>query len=191
MTAEANHGISRVIGNIRDESTQVSEKMARIRGEVVGLGAQGTSARGNLDELLHVAERLRELAHASTSAVFVETEKINLLTFIGKVWQTVAAGGGQDHGSFENHHTCPLGMWYYEGEGRNAFSHLPGFRELEAPHIRLHRLAADAVRHAGAGAMEQAVAAATEMREAYDQIVSSLDRLLGRAEEGDDGLTLF
>lgn len=45
---------------------------------------------------------------------------------------------------------CVLGRWYY-ADGLARFSQVPGMRELEAPHIRLHQLIRDilALRHSG------------------------------------------
>ncbi len=42
-----------------------------------------------------------------------------------------------------DHHQCRLGKWYYEGEGRDSFSHTTAFKALEAPHAQVH----DAIHH--------------------------------------------
>jgi hypothetical protein len=191
QTAEATRNIGLVIGKVGGESEQVSNKVHQIKGEVTRLGAQGASARANLDLLLTVAQRLRSLAHESTRAVFVEAEKVNLLAFLGTVWHAVQEGGGGDPKEFEDHHACPLGRWYYEGEGRRSFSDSPGFREMEAPHRELHVHAAAAVRHAQAGDREQAMAAAARMQETFVRLSACLDDLLPRQEGEGDGLTLF
>lgn len=188
-TAEATRSISRVIAKVRTEADQVSEKVGQMRGELGRLGAQGASARGSLDELLRVAGRLRELAHESTRSVFVETEKINLLVFMGTVWHAVNEPGEHDPAAFEDDRHCQLGQWYYEGEGRRSFSGLPGYKELEAPHRALHHHAAAALRHARSGDMEQAIAATAHMQESFLRLASGLDGLR-RHEEG-EGLTLF
>ena len=55
---------------------------------------------------------------------------------------TIQAGFGLlklEPSAIAAHTGCRLGKWYYEGEGRECFSKLPGYRELEAPHIEVHK----------------------------------------------------
>jgi len=40
--------------------------------------------------------------------------------------------------SFVDHHNCRMGKWYYEGQGKEAFSSLPAYREMEEPHALVH-----------------------------------------------------
>ncbi len=35
-----------------------------------------------------------------------------------------------------DHTLCRLGKWYYEDDGKHCFSQLPGYTEIEAPHIK-------------------------------------------------------
>ncbi len=37
-----------------------------------------------------------------------------------------------------DHLHCGLGRWYYEGEGKASFSHLPAYHEMEQPHELVH-----------------------------------------------------
>ncbi len=197
LTAEATRSIGLVIGKVGAESALVSAKVAQIRGELAELGAQGASARGNLNGLLTVADRLRQLAHESTRSVFIEAQKINLLAFMGSVWRAVQAGG--DGRDFADHRNSPLGHWYYEGEGRRSFSELPGFHALEAPLRELHVRAAAAVAHAGGGDRDthkgkdkdKALAATLGLQETFFQLEACLEGLLHDENTADEGLTLF
>jgi hypothetical protein len=38
-----------------------------------------------------------------------------------------------------SHTACRLGQWYYDGEGKECFSRMAGYREIEAPHIQVHK----------------------------------------------------
>ncbi|MDD9156728.1 CZB domain-containing protein [Aliivibrio sp. S4TY2] len=37
-----------------------------------------------------------------------------------------------------DHHQCRLGKWYYIGRGKQLFSNLPSYKELEIPHKNVH-----------------------------------------------------
>jgi len=39
---------------------------------------------------------------------------------------------------FVDHHNCRLGKWYYEGEGKQFFSHSSHYKALEQPHSVVH-----------------------------------------------------
>jgi hypothetical protein len=121
--------------------------------------------------------------------MFVETEKLDQLAFMGQVWHGILDDGGRASDDYADYHNCNLGKWYYEGEGRRAFSNLPGFKELEPQHKELHHQAVEAIRHARAGDMQQVLAAVGRMQEASQAIFVSLDRMLQRDEE--DEITLF
>jgi methyl-accepting chemotaxis protein len=43
-------------------------------------------------------------------------------------WQAVAV----------DHHNCRFGQWFDTGTGLTMFSHLPSYRRLEDPHVRVH-----------------------------------------------------
>ncbi len=44
-----------------------------------------------------------------------------------------------------DHHNCRLGKWYETGEGSKQFGDVPSYRSLEAPHIRVHTRAQEAL----------------------------------------------
>ncbi|MCX7897755.1 MAG: CZB domain-containing protein [Rhodocyclaceae bacterium] len=71
---------------------------------------------------------------------------------------------------------CRLGKWYYEGHGKAAFSQLPAYAALEAPHRRVHEGA-------------QAALAAAQEDWLHDEAV--LQRIVDHmrsAEEGSQGV---
>lgn len=39
---------------------------------------------------------------------------------------------------FVDHHNCRLGKWYYEGDGRQNFSKVQSYGDLESPHAVVH-----------------------------------------------------
>ncbi|MCW8890697.1 MAG: CZB domain-containing protein [Sedimenticola sp.] len=40
---------------------------------------------------------------------------------------------------FVDHHNCRLGKWYYEGEGKDYFSHSNHYHGIEQPHSVVHQ----------------------------------------------------
>ncbi len=85
---------------------------------------------------------------------------------------------------FVDHTKCRLGEWYRSsspsdlGEGTADIYHA-----IDAPHTRLHRLAAESIRAYNAGASESAVATYTDSLQISREIVELLDRLAARVED--------
>jgi hypothetical protein len=79
---------------------------------------------------------------------------------------------------------CRLGQWYYDGEGRRCHSHLPGFRELEAPHQAFHRVGTDALTQALAGNFDEALHSIAQMEALSLDVISQLDCMSDAAEHG-------
>ncbi|MBO9351978.1 MAG: CZB domain-containing protein, partial [Thermomicrobium sp.] len=71
---------------------------------------------------------------------------------------------------------CRLGRWYY-GRGRERYGNSSVFRQLEAPHQRLHQTAAEAVRAWNRGDRERARELVEEVRRISAEIVSLLETL--------------
>jgi hypothetical protein len=185
-TSEATHAIGRVIGNVSSESASVTAIVSGVRGELSHLGERGLDARESLNALVGVVTRLHELSQDSTRAVLIETEKVNLLAFLGSVWLAIQGQGPGTPESFADHSTCRLGRWHDDGEGRRAFAHQPGFHEIDTPHREMHRHAAAAIRLAQAGDMAAAMAEASAMQAATTRLAAILDTLVAHqtADEG-------
>ena len=43
------------------------------------------------------------------------------------------------HAVAVDHHQCRFGQWYYEGEGHEKFRHMDAYRDVDAPHARVHQ----------------------------------------------------
>ena len=82
------------------------------------------------------------------------------------------------------HLTCRLGTWYYEGQGKTHFSHVPSFARLESPHASVHTNIQEAVALLGQHwdndpELQQRIYdhfAAAE--KASDQVVQTIDRMV-------------
>ena len=76
------------------------------------------------------------------------------------------------------HHThCRLGKWYYQGEGRTEYAHLPGYREIEAPHLDVHAAGKEALSLLASGNVPAAIKAVAAMEKASLGVVKGLERM--------------
>ena len=83
-----------------------------------------------------------------------------------------------------DHHSCRLGHWYYDGEGREVFGRHQAWAGLEAPHISVHQAALRALKlmecqWVGQVNMQlQIIGAMHDMENASDMVMDHLGRLL-------------
>jgi hypothetical protein len=83
---------------------------------------------------------------------------------------------------------CRLGKWYYEGEGRECFSKLMGYREIEAPHIAVHQHGVDALKLFNAGNFNNVISTVEKMEIASMSVLESLEKMAKSGEQDNDVL---
>ncbi|MDR1661925.1 MAG: CZB domain-containing protein [Azoarcus sp.] len=127
------------------------------------------------------------MVSSSVLRSFCELAKVDHLIFKFRVYQVLFGNSQEGTRDFVTHTDCRLGKWYYKGEGKTKFSHLPGYPEIEEPHARVHECALTALR-AHANADEDAtVAAVAEMEHASLVVLENLERM-AESGEADKGL---
>jgi methyl-accepting chemotaxis protein len=76
---------------------------------------------------------------------------------------------------------CDFGKWYYS-DGTVRFGHLPVFQRLGEVHLRVHEVARETVKLAGAGEVTAAERKMNEFTTIKDQLFELLDQLYMEAE---------
>ncbi|MGD9788882.1 MAG: methyl-accepting chemotaxis protein [Sulfuricellaceae bacterium] len=181
-TAEATGQITSLVSAIQAEVLQVKERVALSPGEAVQFANDSQALMDNMHGIMALSERMAKAIEGSALRSFTETAKVDHLNFkfdIYKVFMGLSDSGAAD---FASHTACRLGKWYYEGDGRECCSRLPGYRELEGPHEAVHRYGVEAINLYRSGKWAQGVAAIETMEKASMRVLEELERL---AEGGD------
>jgi hypothetical protein len=109
-------------------------------------GQEGSAATQSMKALFDLAHQMEGTISASALRSFVEVAKIDHLVYKFEIYKIFMCLSQKNEGDFADHAHCRLGKWYYEGEGRDCFSKLPGYHEMEAPHKRFHDSGSAALR---------------------------------------------
>jgi len=72
--------------------------------------------------------------------------------------------------------------WYYEGDGKDCFSRLPAYGQIEAPHKEVHAHGRSAVDCYHAGDFDGAVSRLAQMEEASGLVLQQLESLVQQGE---------
>lgn len=186
-TATATNEISALVTAIQGETRSTREQMEQWARRTATFGEEGAAATDGMRSLFGLSRRMEGTIAASALRSFVEVAKIDHLVYKFEVYRVLMGVSQKTVNDFAPHTACRLGKWYYEGEGRECFSKLPGYAEMESPHRDFHDAGLAALRANDQGDMESCFARVAEMEAASLKVLTSLERIATSAE-GDTAL---
>jgi hypothetical protein len=187
-TASATNEISGLVSSIQGETDQARSQMEHWAQRSESFGADGTAATENMQSLFELSQRMDHTIAASALRSFIEVTKIDHLVYKFEVYKVFMCVSQKSLGDFASHTGCRLGKWYYEGDGKNLFSKLPGFRDIEVPHQRFHNSALASLRAFFDEDYETGFMQIAEMEAASMEVLAALDRVADSGESGNVSL---
>lgn len=144
-TSDATHQIDDVIARIRQQTGSAAGSSRENSEEMDQLAIEADSARLRLLSLI-------ELANTSSgalgeAAILAEIELANLeeLEIKLTVYQVLSGLSTVAAETLPDETQCQLGIWYYQGNGRQHYANQLNFAAIEEPHRLVHRYAKEAV----------------------------------------------
>jgi hypothetical protein len=138
-TNSATEEISSEVKMIQTGAEETTMKMNQMSEESERLADIGHKAGDSILRLLELSRKMEGTISAGALRGFVELAKIDHLVFKFNIYQILMGHSRTSADSLSNHTNCRLGKWYFEGDGRDCFSHLPGYREMDEPHKDVHQ----------------------------------------------------
>ncbi len=182
-TTQSTSQIARLVEQIRSNSATSRDQMDLLASQSGTFSEDGQRAAQSMRQLLELSASMEKGVAASSLRSFCELAKVDHLLYKFRVYQVLLGLSQETASSFASHTECRLGKWYYEGEGHDCFSRLPGYREVESPHKQVHDKALAALNaHTGGdvGRMLQAVA---EMEAASMGVLAGMEQMAGSGKE--------
>jgi len=180
-TAKATKEIERLVVGIRDNSTSAKEAMVTLSKTADDFSQRGSKATEDMQQLMSLSRKMEEVIAGSALKSFVEVAKIDHLVFKFKIYLGLFDLENIRPEKVAMHTACRLGKWYYEGEGKESFSKLPGYREIESPHIEVHRKGILALEAKNQGNMAAMIAHVEAMEEASCAVIDNLQLMADSA----------
>jgi hypothetical protein len=137
--------------------------------------------------LFDLSRRMEGTITASALRSFVEVAKIDHLVYKFEVYRVLMGVSQKTISDFASHTNCRLGKWYYEGEGHDCFSKLPGYASMEKPHREFHDVGLAALTANAAGDVETCFARIADMELVSLKVLADLEHIATSAE-GDTSL---
>jgi len=186
-TSTATRDISNLVIRIRDDSNCARESMEKLAQAASKFSARGQIATGDMQRLMALSGAMEGVIAGSAMKSFVEVAKIDHIVFKFRIYLAIFGMLDLRASELASHTTCRLGKWYYEGEGRACFSRLPGYREIEPPHVRVHSAGVAALEAHAAGDHAALLRHLDEMESASMLVLDNLQKM-GETASGDPSL---
>ena len=181
-TANATAEISSLVAQIGTDTGSATESMAVLAAEARRASVEGGSATEGMERLLGLTTQMEQASAGATLRSFFEAAKLDHVLFKFDIYRAFFGLNDQGARDISDHSQCRLGKWYFAGEGRESYSKLPGYREMEAPHAAVHRAGREALEALRGGNIMGGVEAIGRMEEASVGVVDALERLAAAAE---------
>ncbi|MBX3647764.1 MAG: CZB domain-containing protein [Rhodocyclaceae bacterium] len=176
-TTNATSEISSLVGAIQQETGEVKSMMALSPHQAREYAEDGREAANNMHGLMDLTGQMAGTIAAVALRSFVETAKFDHLVYKFEIYKVFLGVSAKKVEDFASHTACRLGKWYYEGDGKHCYAHLPGYRDIEPAHIEVHRNAVAAIRHFYEGETDKALEETMAMEQASFRVLEELERM--------------
>ncbi len=176
-TAKATKDIELLVCGIHDNSVSAKDSMETLARTANDFSERGGKATEDMMQLMSLSRKMEEVIAGSSLKSFIEVSKVDHLVFKFQVYLGLFGLEELHPEQLASHTTCRLGKWYYDGEGKACFGKLPGYREIEAPHIEVHRMGLQAQEAKRRGEMEEMLRCVEAMERASSQVIDQLQRM--------------
>ncbi len=176
-TTQATSQIGTLVNAVQGETARVQSQLDITPEQLAAFADDGAEARRNIGALQNISHTLGRTISSVALSSFVETAKVDHLVFKMEIYKVLMGMSDKDESDFTSHQQCRLGKWYYEGDGAESFSSLPGYRELEPHHVAVHANGVEAVRAHLGGNPAAAARALASMESASMKVVENLERM--------------
>ena len=181
-TTKATAEISGLVGKIENDTGVATESMAELASDAKRASEDGGNASESMQRLMALSTQMEQAIAASTLRSFVEVAKMDHLIFKFNIYKAFFRLNQLTSSDITDHTGCRLGKWYYEGDGHGCYSKLPGYREMEAPHISVHKAGREALEALAKGDLLSGSDSIGRMEDASLLVVESLERLAAEGE---------
>ncbi len=176
-TAKATKDIDGLVTGIRRDSSMAKSAMETLANTADEYSERGNQATEDMNRLIALSRKMEQVIAGSALKSFVEVAKVDHLVFKFRIYLGLFGLEQIDPSQVASHTSCRLGQWYYEGEGRECFSRLSGYREVEAPHIEVHRYGIEALKSFQSGDYQTMLKDVEAMERASFAVLDNLQKM--------------
>jgi hypothetical protein len=175
-TTTATSDIAQLVSAIQQETSEVKAMVEVSPQEAEGFHRDGLQAADSMKELMQVTVQMKSTIHDRVTQLRRNRED-GPLVYKFEIYRVFLGISTKKPEEFASDHACRLGKWYFEGEGKQCFSALPGYREMAEPHKRFHQHGVEAVSLFYSGQLEQGLNEIAQMEKASFEVLQALETI--------------
>jgi len=179
-TQKATSEVEANISVLKQNSVGMLENSERVEEYALDSSQKLDQFKTVMSQLIQNVEQIKEDTEAISHKIFTNMAKIDHMIFKNNAY-SAGFEGKVDH-EFSDHHTCALGKWYENGDGKSVFASHPAYAKIAEPHKKVHEevkkaiqlLGDDPIRHAKAieEYFEAAEKASVELFDVLNDVVA-------------------
>ncbi|MFA6629483.1 MAG: methyl-accepting chemotaxis protein [Sulfuricurvum sp.] len=139
-TQKATQEISITLHTLQQEANDIQANSEEITEIATRSQSDMSRFREKLCGFSKTAHDSTKMAKFIADSLFATLVKVDHIIFKHNAYSTIINENAEKAARFTDHHGCRMGDWYYRGEGKIRFSATKAYKDLEAPHISLHKV---------------------------------------------------
>ena len=180
-TGDATEEIASLLATIREDTKKAEAQLTAGAEDAERFSGESDAAKQSMQRLISLSHTMENTVDASARLSTVQLANIEELELKLEVYKVLMGISELQPEEVPDHTACPLGQWYYDGEGKDRLSELAGYREIEAPHRLVHDYVRKTLEAFYAGDHTAALEALEGMETANLEVMRGLQALLQEA----------
>ncbi|HBU62085.1 MAG: chemotaxis protein [Oceanicaulis sp.] len=176
---------ARIVSEIAQLITEQSSATTNLSSSVSEIASGATRARERVEHVVEasagtestIGQTLAALSERNIDNFVLHCAKSDHLLWKKRLNSMLVGATKLSESELSDHRSCRLGKWYESA--RSEYGRIPAFQAIEAPHARAHECGKRAARLCAQGDYAGAEAAVEEMEAASEEVIKTLDRLIG------------
>lgn len=137
-TGEATDNIRELVTQINTQIGETKQGIAETADKSHEMSSNTNVIVSSVNEVIGMSEGMRTVISQASYASFITTVMMDHIDWIQGIYQRLLHPGQPLTEAITSHKACRLGEWYFSGEGKDNFSHLKAYREMDKPHALVH-----------------------------------------------------
>ncbi|MCK9374063.1 MAG: methyl-accepting chemotaxis protein [Sulfuricurvum sp.] len=178
-TQKATSEVESNISVLKQNSMGMLENSERVEEHAVDSTRRLDEFKNVMSHLINNVEKIKEDNKIISYGIFTNMAKIDHMIFKANAYESGFQGKVTQH--FSDHHSCALGRWYDEGEGKTIFGKSSIYGRLAEPHRKVHdeiRKAMELLKQNSIGNDKQIIDCFKEAEKASQELFSILNEMV-------------
>jgi predicted nucleic acid-binding Zn-ribbon protein len=150
------------VGEIRDNNDHLADGVKNLN--------------GNFGSIVDSCDSMKTVISDSAQNSFIQTVKLDHIVWKSDVYAVFHGSSDKNSEELADHKMCRLGKWY-QSTGREQYSKVSAFAQLDKPHADVHKNGALALQLLASDKKDEAVQCLVKMEDASQEVMDLLDQL--------------